>query len=198
MADPQKKTLDVSIEPDGEELQDGDDTIEKSDEDTEETENPPERETKKGAPKSLFQGKWVILIFLLSLIGGIIGIGILFGPEYVPGWPQKPPTVLPEEDAVDMREEPLAPFFIPLSPGSLKEVIRVDVTMISDGLASLRYSQKDVRIRDRLYRYLVDTVKKDPDLNAQISLLETEMAGILRELLGMNSVLVRVKEVKIF
>jgi hypothetical protein len=198
MATPQKKELDISVGPDTEELSDGEDVIEEPDADTEETETLVSKEKTGKSQRSLFKRKWVILIILLSIIGGIVGIGYRFGPEYVPGWPKKSAVVFTGEDQVDMREEPMAPFFIPLPPGSFKEVVRVDFSIISDGLASLQYFEKEVQARDRLYKYLADKAKKDPNLNTQLSLLETEMAGILRDLLGVNSVLIRVKEVKVF
>jgi hypothetical protein len=198
MAAQSDKDQSVSPETEVEEIPETDEDADEPEGDGEIAEATSTIKEKGRRPSSIFHVKWIILLFSIGIIGAIVGLGMRFGPQYLPDW-RKKPLVSPTEPVKDnMREEPMAPFFVPLPPGTSKGVIRIDLSLIVDGLAYFHYSKKDVQARDRLYKYLVDKAGKDQDLNAQISFLEMEMSAILRESLGVNSVLVRIREVKAF
>ena len=148
--------------------------------------------------KRIFQNKWVTLIITLSLIGGLMVMGFKFGKQYLPGQHNEA-LMSPSESIKDnMREASIAPFFVPLSPGSLKNMVRVDLYVVWDGLASVRYSNKELHTRDRLYGFLTELVKKNQDLNSQVSFIEAEMSRIMRESIGVNDVVIRIMEIKAF
>ncbi|MBN1847739.1 MAG: hypothetical protein JW932_04060 [Deltaproteobacteria bacterium] len=182
--------------------EDGEEKNPEKDEDIREADKEDVEATSTKEPKNrgfaFFSRNWLILVLSICLIGAIVGLTMRFAPQYIPHW-QKKSMVDPSEGMKDnMREEPIEPFFIPLSPGVSREVIRLDLSVLLDGLAYFRYSKNDIWARDRLYQYLVEEAKKDQDFDTRISVLEMEMGGILKETLNVNNVLIRIREVKAF
>lgn len=98
----------------------------------------------------------------------------------------------------DFREEKLAPFFIPLSAGVSGRMAVVDAVALWDDLTSLRFQQKEHRIRNRLYQFLLRFEEGGVNLQEKVSSLQLQMSGIVRESLGIEDLTIRVREIKIY
>jgi len=96
----------------------------------------------------------------------------------------------------NLQEEGLLPFFIPPPDDLSRGAVRVDVTVIWDGVASVRFKTNELRIRSEVYDYLRKTAEKTPDLNSQKTVMEEEMSGIFRRSLGVQDLAIRIKELK--
>ena len=189
----------LAEEEDEEELQDSDEEIDELDSDEEEKESTPEDipDSSQNGPRS--GRKWIILLSLICLLLLVTGPGIKIGKKYLPGLKQQDPVISLNESIKDnMREDDIAPFFIPLPPHSSKGVIRIDLSVIWDGLASVRYVKKELHIRNHLYRYMTSFVKKEQDLISKTSSLELEITRVFKELLDVNDLVIKIKEINSF
>ena len=140
--------------------------------------------------------KW-ILISLLGLILIFMGLGLKFGPKIynsMEGSQSFIPSINIDDD--NLSEEILSPFFIPLETGSSKGAIRIDLSVIWDGLASVRYKKKELRIRSNLYGFIIDLAEETEDLNNRISFLEAEIGRVFRDSLGVRDLAIKIKEIK--
>ena len=139
--------------------------------------------------------KWSFL-FALGSFFILIVLGITIGPKWLNNQGEKHPGIKPDGFFQDnLQEEGLSPFFIPLPPGSPKRLVMIDFSVIWDGLASVRFNKVELRIRDYLYRYIVELAERSEDLQEKTALLETEMSRIFRERLGMENLEIKIKEI---
>jgi hypothetical protein len=170
------------------------------DADIEDEESGSEEKGKKDAPGSkgkggIFKGiskKWLllgVLIFILFAGGAIALLTLTSGKKQ-----SLPPVDLTGDN---LKEESLSPFFIPPSPDLSRKAVRVDLTVIWDGLAAVRYKSGELRVRAEAYDYLKSAAEKTEDLNSQKSVIEEEMGVIFRKDLGVNNLAIRIKELKV-
>ena len=139
--------------------------------------------------------KWSFLLALGSFFI-LIGLGITIGPRWLNNQEEKRPGI--KQDGLfqdNLREEGLSPFFIPLPPSSSKRLVMIDFSVIWDGLASVRFNKVELKIRDYLYRYIVELAERGEDLQQKTALLETETSRIFREWLGMENLEIKIKEI---
>jgi len=97
-----------------------------------------------------------------------------------------------------LSEKILAPFFIPAPVDSSRNVARIDLSVVWDGLAAVRFKTKELQIRDHLYQYALDLAKESEDLNNKLSFLEAGMSRIFRESLGVKNLVVKIREINYF
>jgi hypothetical protein len=172
----------------------------REDADIEDEESGSEDKEKKDAPGSkgkvgIFKGiskKWLllgVLIFILFAGGAIALLTLTSGKKQ-----SLPPVDLTGDN---LKEESLSPFFIPPSPDLSRKAVRVDLTVIWDGLAAVRYKSGELRVRAEAYDYLKSAAEKTEDLNSQKSVIEEEMGVIFRKDLGVNNLAIRIKELKV-
>ena len=139
--------------------------------------------------------KWSFLLALGSFFI-LIGLGITIGPRWLNNQGEKRPGIKLDGLFRDnLREEGLSPFFIPLPPSSSKRLVMIDFSVIWDGLASVRFNKVELKIRDHLYRYIVELAEKSEDLQQKTALLENEMSRTFREWLGMENLEIKIKEI---
>ncbi len=140
--------------------------------------------------------KWILLAgFILFLI--FAGLGIKFLPVLSPkknGLQPLTPLIVSKND--NLKEERISPFFIPPSAESSRGAIRIDLTVIWNGLASIRFQKKKIQIRNSLYQYISELADQDEDLNTMIVSLENGMSNILQDSLGVRDLVIKVKEIK--
>ena len=96
----------------------------------------------------------------------------------------------------DLQEMNLSPFFIPPSDMTEGRAIRIDLSVVWNGLASIRFKNRKVYVRNSLYGYLKKTVEKNEDLNTQTPVMETEMSRIFQESLGVKGLTIIIKEIR--
>jgi|GEM_PF-2149612 len=96
----------------------------------------------------------------------------------------------------NLQEEGLLPFFIPPSSDLSRGAVRVDLTVIWDGVASVRYKNNELRVRAEVYDYLTALAGKSEDLNSQKTVMEEGMGGIFRKSLGAKDLAIKIKELK--
>ncbi|MBW1765903.1 MAG: Got1/Sft2-like family vesicle transport protein [Deltaproteobacteria bacterium] len=126
----------------------------------------------------LLDHKWSFLLALGSFFI-LIGLGITIGPKWLNDHKKRHPVFKSGGTFQDnLQEEGLSPFFIPLPPGSPKRVVVIDFSVIWDGLASVRFKKKELKIREQ-----------------KAALLETEMSRIFRESLGIESLEIKIKQI---
>jgi hypothetical protein len=97
----------------------------------------------------------------------------------------------------NLQEEGLSPFFIPPSADLSRGAVRIDLTVIWDGVASVRYKNNELRVRAEVYDYLTALAEKSEGLNSQKTVMEEGMSGIFRKSLGTKDLAIKIKELKI-
>lgn len=164
---------------------------------------PAERNGKTGAEKKQAdkrkrsgKKKWIFII-LLGILLGISGLGLVFKPDkfslfFKKDFKQTGFSI--NED--NLSEENISPFFIP--PGPNNKTIRIDLTMVWDGLASIRFRKRELALRSMMYEKFYETARQNTNLNEQISYLENEVSSMLRKSLGVQNLVVRIKEIRYF
>jgi hypothetical protein len=105
----------------------------------------------------------------------------------------KGPGIINEDN---LSEEKISPFFIP--PGPADKSIRIDLTIVWDGIASIKYKKNELSARHMMAERFYKLAKQHPDLNAVKSDLENEIGSILRSSLGVQSLNIRIKEIRYF
>jgi len=155
-----------------------------------------ESKEKRGILKGKGIRKWWLpgLLIFIFLAGGAAA---LLKPDLLNIINGKKKAVLSVDITNDnLQEESLSPFFIPPSSDLSKGAIRVDLSVIWDGLASIRYKDSELRIRSEIYDYLRKVAAETDDLNSQKTAMEEEMSGIFRKSLGIKDLAIRIKELK--
>lgn len=134
------------------------------------------------------RGRWLKLSLFLLLIAAIAFGAYRFKPEwfkrsdmYISGID----TNSIEND--NLMEKKLSTLFIPPSEGINSSMIRIDLSVIWDGLAEVRYQSKRLQIRDDIFRYLSSLSEKTEDLNTEIDLIEAELSMIFSNTLGVKN-----------
>lgn len=161
----------------------------------------PVRNNKKpGAPENAKpQGRSLIKKWTLLMIAGTIlavsGLGIKFGPGLLKMSDSEILVNVDINDA-DLSEEALSPFFIPPGRGNPEGAIRIDLSVVWDGLASVRYRKRELQVRSVLYSQLAKIAEENDDLSSRVSFLENRISSVFRESLGAGTIVVKVKEIR--
>lgn len=156
-------------------------------------------ETPTEAIKTSSKKRWFFLPVILLLMS-IIAVGTY---KFRPEWFERSKidysginSVNIEED--NLIEKELSPFFIPPSQGINSSMIRIDLSVIWDGLAAVRFQNKELEIRNDTYKYISKLTEKTKDLNSEVSYIEAEMSNIFREALGVNNLVIMIREINHF
>jgi hypothetical protein len=154
-------------------------------------------ETKAGNSRK--RGKWYLLLILLIFIMAAAGGAYKFAPDLF----KRPRLDITSISSVNIEddnliEKELSPFFIPPSPGANSSMIRIDLSVIWDGLAAVRFQNKEIQVRDDIYKYISKLTEKTEDLNTEVSFIEAEMSNIFREALGVKNLVIMIKEINYF
>lgn len=171
--------------------------VEELNEDAEKEVAPAEHEEKPLKTKKKSGKKKWIFIIILGMLLGVSGLGIKYAPEqfsFLLKKYYKAPEVSVDED--NLTEEMLSPFFIP--PGAEENTIRIDLSIVWDGLASIRFKKKELNLRNMMYEKFYDIAKQNQDLNENIPYMENEVSSMLRQSLGVQNLVVRIKEIRYF
>lgn len=142
-------------------------------------------------------GKKIWFFIIPVLILAISGLGIKYAPEHFSFLMKKDfqtPEVSIDED--NLSEEILSPFFIP--PGPADDTIRIDLSIIWDGLASIRFKKKELYLRSMMYEKFYEVASQNQDMNKKIPDLENEVGSMLRSSLGVQNLVVKIKEIRYF
>ncbi|MDM7918843.1 MAG: hypothetical protein QUS12_06710, partial [Methanosarcina sp.] len=168
----------------------------RDDEPSEEEEKAPEEEKPQEPVKKPGKKKWVFIILIGVILGGS-AIGYRFRPERFQNLFKKEfkgPEIINEDD---LSEENISPFFVP--PGEAdQKTIRIDLTIVWDGIASIKYKKNELSARQMMSERFYKLAKQHPDLNTVKSDLENEIGSILRSSLGVQSLNIRIKEIRYF
>jgi len=157
----------------------------------------PESEEKEGASKrswiKRFRMPGLIAIIILSTLGTLA----FLKPDFFSIIKGKRSTSAPIDLTKDnLKEEGLSPFFIPPPADLSRGAIRVDLTVIWDGVAAVRFKTNELRIRSEVYDYLRKAVENTADIESQKPIMEEGMSVIFRKSLGVQDLAVRIKELK--
>ena len=155
----------------------------------------------KASPKreSLGRFGWIILSLLGVFAAVIVVMGVLFGPEVVSRFTRQDLFTQIDMPPSSLSEEILSPFFILMPSGSEYSLIRIDLSTVWDGLASVRYTKIKLQIRNDLYEYFKDMVaQKENDLENMSIDLETGVQEIICEALNITGIVVKIKEINYF
>lgn len=140
--------------------------------------------------------KWFLVIFVL-LILAISGLGIKFAPEHFNFLIKK--DFQPLETGIDednLSEEILSPFIIP--PGSARDAVRIDLSIVWDGLASIRFKKKELGLRQMMYERFYKIAEESNDLSENIPFIENEISILLRKSIGVQNLIIKIKEIRHF
>jgi hypothetical protein len=158
-----------------------------------------ESSKKKKRKKSRFGlKKWILLTcFILILMFAGFYFIFLPGSSFNPRHDVKVDLFLdPKND--NLKEEMLSPFFIPPSSPTSRGAIRIDLSVVWNGLASIRFKKKELQIRGDLYAYMTKLAEDNTDLNPMIPFMEEKIGKIFRDSLGVRDLAIRIKEIKYF
>lgn len=139
--------------------------------------------------------KWIFIVLVIIL--AISGLGIKYAPEHFSFLninKFKTPEIRIDED--NLSEEILSPFFVP--PGPERNTIRIDLSIIWDGLASIRFKKKELILRNMMSEKFNDIAEQNQDLNEKIPYLEKEVSSMLRHSLGVQNLAIKIKEIRYF
>lgn len=155
---------------------------------------------KRGKPNK--KGVWgykYILGGLIVVIFAATWASSRFGSELLKMVYKKEQLIhLSDIEMENLTEEILQPIFIPLGKHAAEGVMRIDFSVIWDGLASVRYNKMRLLIRDRLFRDISTVAIKIEEPEKEGEILENQMGSILREMLGINNLFIKVKEINYF
>lgn len=174
-----------------EEEEPGQDTADKAQEDV----SIPE-EKAAGPRPSLIRRLWVpgLLIFVFI----VAGTAVFIKPDLLDAIKgKKKPDYSIDLSNDNLQENDLSPFFIPAPDGSSRGAVRIDLSVIWDGVASVRYKANELRVRAEVYDYLVDIDGGITDPDELKTVMEEGMTGIFRTSLGTKDLAVRIKELKV-
>jgi hypothetical protein len=173
---------------------DEDETMRDS-EDAEDKDGSEAKEEGGKARRSPIRRWWIPGLILLILIAA--GITVFLKPDLL--------KLIKGKRSVDysvdltndnLQEEGLSPFFIPPSADLSRGAVRIDLTVIWDGVALVRYKNNELRVRAEVYDYLIALAEKGEDLNLQKTVMEEGMSGIFRKSLGTKDLAIKIKELK--
>jgi len=153
-----------------------------------------EKQPEKKREKS--RKTWVFFLIAVIIIN-ISVLGIIFASEYFTE--KKKGSFVVSESDIDndnLTEETLSPFFIPSVEGSSKGAIRIDLSAIWDRLSSIRYQKRKLILRNKIYDYINELAKEKEDLNEQLPYLENELGIMFRKSLGVQNLVIRIKEIR--
>jgi hypothetical protein len=156
---------------------------------------------KKPQPQKKKSGKikWIIIsvIVVIGVIAVASGIGYVFMPERFHNLFKKEfkgPEIILEDN---LTEANISPFFVP--PGQTeKKTIRIDLTIVWDGIASLKYKNNELNARNMMSERFNKFAGAHQDLNVIKSDMENEIGSMLRTTLGVQNLLIRIKEIRYF
>ncbi len=155
-------------------------------------------DNEKPQPQKKKSGKiiWIIIIGIVVVLGAS-GTLYLFMPERFTSLFKKEfkgPAIISEDN---LTEENISPFFVP--PGDNdKKTIRIDLTMVWDGIASLKYKNNELNARNMMSEQFHKLAKQHQDLNVIKSDMENEIGSMLRTTLGVQNLVIRIKEIRYF
>jgi len=155
----------------------------------------------KASPKreSLGRFGWIVLSLFGVFAVAIVVMGVLLGPEVVSRFTRQDLFTQIDMPPSSLSEEILSPFFILMPSGSEYSLIRIDLSAVWDGLASVRYTKIKLQIRNDLYEYFKDMVaQKENDLENMSIDLETGVQEIICEALNISGIVVKIKEINYF
>jgi len=155
-----------------------------------------EQRRKKVKTKNSGKRYWIFFI-ILGIIMFITGVRMKYAPDHF-SFLMKNKIKIPEVkiDEDNLSEEILAPFFIP--PGPADDTIRIDLSIVWDGLASIRFKKKELSLRNMMYEKFYEIAEQKLDLNEKIPYLENEVSSMLRSSLGVHNLVVKIKEIRYF
>jgi hypothetical protein len=135
----------------------------------------------------------------LIIVFSFTGLGLKFSPELLNRFAmEKHVIALSEIKDDNLKEEMLDPFFILLSPESQMTFVRIDLSVICDGLASVLFRKKELQIRDQLYREISTLADETDDLDSMAEFLEMRISMTFKDILGVQNLVIRIKEIKYF
>ena len=109
--------------------------------------------TKKKSPsgasgKKSSLRKWISLVILIILVPIALGLALRTGLYLYDGLLKKQSAGTPSEKVTNnnLFEETVSPFFIPMSTDSSDEVLKIDLSMIWDGITSVRFQRMKVKV----------------------------------------------------
>ena len=149
-------------------------------------------------PRKIFSGKKKFLPLLLLVLLLIGALGIKFGKISIENPFAKDDIIDLNLDNKDtLTEKLLSPFIVPLPPDSKAgNIVRIDFSIIWDGLASVRFENNKIQVRNQLYQFILDFGKNNKDLRVETDFLEKKMTGIVRQLLKVQNLAISIKEIR--
>lgn len=143
----------------------------------------------KKRSRLLIAGGVGVLLLLTAVWGTRI---VLHSGEAAP--PQEPARKSRSHDGSETRllKQDLDPFYIPLQGGGNGKIARLRLSVTWAPTTADRFREKEVLIRDRLYRRITQLASKGENLHGMALTIRTEAQNILEELLRPNELRVAV------
>lgn len=156
-------------------------------------------EGEKRGSRNVFSGKKKFLFLFFMVLFPLGGLGLKFEGSTIKNLFNKECFTdlnLVEKD--DLTEKMLGPFIVPIPPDSRGDAVRIDFSVIWDGLGSIRFENRRLHVRYELYHSILDLAGKNWDLRTESDFLEKKMAGTFRKILEVQNLAISIKDIRYF
>ena len=158
-------------------------------------EKDPDQATEKAFPPAgrffslLFERRTLGILFLSLVFLTLMGIGTKAFHFWLNRAESLPKNIFKGAAQESLlRDEMIAPFFIPLPEGSTYLAVRLDVIARWGGTDRARFQTNAAKIRMEIYQYLLGHASQDMDFKSQVASLEKEVSYRVRKMLGSKEV----------
>ena len=106
--------------------------------------------------------------------------------------------MLSDNENDNLTEDVIDPFYIPTPDSSDHALVKLNMSVIWDGLAQVRYRSREVELRGTIYRMLTDMASDPGGQAMKQEVVERELTMKLRATLSVQNLQVKVKDILFF
>ena len=142
--------------------------------------------------------KSMIAIVVMAVLLVFAGLVLFLGPGLLKRLTPKSEFTRIDVVSENIMEESLQPFFVRLPVESDHGLVRVDFTIVWDGLASVRFQKKETAMRNDIYLYLEQQATENLLIKENKEQLEVGMVGLISGSLNVSGIVVKIKDMSYF
>ena len=142
---------------------------------------------------------WKNLSLIIVFLAFIVALGVFYSLGGLSRFTRQDQFSTINIVPSNLSEEILSPFYIQGQSGSEASLIRIDLSIVWDGLASVRFAKIKLQLRNALFEYFNDMASQNQDEFKNMSTdLEAGIQNIICESLNVKGIVVKIKEISCF